>query len=140
MAADLDGDDGDVAVTVEERDVAVAAAQHGQRLDKALVAIAPEFSRTHLQQLIRDGWVQLDGAAATSPAHRVRAGQRVTVRLQPTAESRAYRAESLPLAVVHEDAELLVIDKAAGMVVHPAAGNWSGTVLNALLALSLIHI
>jgi 23S rRNA pseudouridine1911/1915/1917 synthase len=52
----------------------------------------------------------------------------------PTAESRAYRAETLPLVVVHEDDDLLVIDKAAGMVVHPAAGHWSGTLLNALLA------
>ncbi len=133
LAVDTDGDGVDAAA-VEERDARVAAAQHGERLDKALVAIAPEFSRTHLQQLIKDGWVTLDGAAATGAAQRVRAGQRVAVRLQPTAESRAYRAESLPLAVIHEDTELLVIDKAAGMVVHPAAGNWSGTVLNALLA------
>ena len=94
----------------------------------------PEFSRNHLQQLIKGGWVKVDGAAVTSPAQRVRAGQRVDVTLQPTEESRAYRAEALPIAVVHEDDDVLVIDKAAGMVVHPAAGNWSGTLLNALLA------
>jgi 23S rRNA pseudouridine1911/1915/1917 synthase len=133
VAPELDGDEADEAA-VEQREATVTAAQHGERLDKAIVAFVPEFSRSHLQQLIRGGCVALDGAPATSPAHRVRAGQRVAVRLQPTAESRAYRAEVLPLTVVHEDADVLVIDKAAGMVVHPAPGNWSGTVLNALLA------
>ncbi|HEX4236206.1 MAG TPA: RluA family pseudouridine synthase [Caldimonas sp.] len=132
-AADADGDDADDAA-VEERVATVDADRHGARLDKAIVAFVPEFSRSHVQQLIRSGFVALDGAPLTSPAHRVRAGQRVAVRLQPTAESRAYRAEPLPLAIVHEDSDVLVIDKAAGMVVHPAAGNWSGTVLNALLA------
>jgi 23S rRNA pseudouridine1911/1915/1917 synthase len=117
----------------ELREGFVAAAQHGERLDKTVVALVPEFSRSHLQELIRHGWARLDGAVASSPAQRVRAGQRLAVTLQPTAESRAYRPEALPLAIVHEDDDLLVIDKAAGMVVHPAAGNWSGTVLNALL-------
>jgi 23S rRNA pseudouridine1911/1915/1917 synthase len=133
VIAEADADDADDAL-VEERVATVAAGFHGERLDKAIVAFVPEFSRNHLQQLIRAGWVAVDGAPVTSPAHRVHAGQRVAVRLQPTSESRAYRAESLPLAIVHEDSDLLVIDKAAGMVVHPAAGNWSGTVLNALLA------
>jgi 23S rRNA pseudouridine1911/1915/1917 synthase len=118
----------------ETRRGAVAAAQHGGRLDKAVVALAPEFSRSHLQELIRGGQVSLDGVVAPSPAQRVRAGQQLAVTLLPTAESRAYRAEALPLVVVHEDDDLLVVDKAAGMVVHPAAGNWSGTLLNALLA------
>ena len=129
-AGEGDGDD----ALVETRTAIVGAAQHGERLDKAVVAFVPEFSRNHLQDLIRAGWVRADGTPATGPAQRVRAGQRLEISLQPTAESRAYRAEALPLRVVHEDAEVLVIDKAAGMVVHPAAGNWSGTVLNALLA------
>jgi 23S rRNA pseudouridine1911/1915/1917 synthase len=130
---DGDGDEAEDAA-VERRESAVGAALHGERLDKAVVAFVPEFSRNHLQQLIKAGWVTIDGAAVDSPAQRVRAGQRLAVSLQPTAESRAYRAESLPIAVVHEDDDVLVVDKAAGMVVHPAAGNWSGTLLNALLA------
>jgi 23S rRNA pseudouridine1911/1915/1917 synthase len=133
IAGEADGDDGDDAV-VEERVATVAAAQHGERLDKAIVAFVDEFSRNHLQHLVRSGDVVVDGTPATSPAQRVRAGQRIAVRLHPTAESRAYVAEALPLAVVHEDRDLLVLDKAAGMVVHPAAGNWTGTLLNALLA------
>jgi len=133
IAVDLDGDEADDA-SVEERVATVAAAQHGERLDKAIVAFVPEFSRSYLQQLVRGGHVAVDGTAATSPAQRVRAGQRIAVRLQPTAESRAYVAEALPLVVVHEDRDVLVVDKPAGMVVHPAPGNWSGTLLNALLA------
>ncbi len=119
---------------LETRRESVDEAQHGERLDKVVVAIAPEFSRSHLQGLIRGGQVSIDGVVVTGPAQRVRAGQRLAVTLLPTEESRAYRAEALPLVVVHEDDDLLVVDKAAGMVVHPAAGNWSGTLLNALLA------
>jgi 23S rRNA pseudouridine1911/1915/1917 synthase len=118
----------------ETRIASVAPDQHGERLDKAIVALAAEFSRSHLQGLIRGGQVSVDGLVVASPAQRLRAGQRLAVTLLPTAESRAYRAEALPLVVVHEDEHLLVVDKAVGMVVHPAAGNWSGTLLNALLA------
>ena len=126
--------DDDDEAAVERRGGVVGAAEHGERLDKVVVALVPEFSRSHLQTLIKGGWVRLDGAVSASASQRVRVGQRVEVALQPTAESRAYRAEALPLVVVHEDDDILVIDKVAGMVVHPAAGSWSGTVLNALLA------
>jgi 23S rRNA pseudouridine1911/1915/1917 synthase len=118
----------------ERRASAVPAAFHGERLDKLLVSIAPEFSRNHLQGLIERGHVSVDGVAQRSASRKVLAGQRVELELVPTAESRAFRPEALPIAVVFEDADLMVIDKAAGMVVHPAAGNWSGTLLNALLA------
>jgi 23S rRNA pseudouridine1911/1915/1917 synthase len=117
----------------ETREGEVAEAMHGERLDKVIVALAPEFSRSHLQGLIKGGQVSVDGKPAASAAQRVRAGQRIAMTLLPTEESRAYRAESLPMAVVYEDDELLVIDKEAGRVVHPAAGNWSGTLLNGLL-------
>ncbi len=120
--------------TVETRSFSVPEGGHGQRLDKALAAFVGEFSRSHLQTLIRDGHVSVDGTVVATPAQRLRAGQLVAATLVPTAESRAYRPESLPLSIVHEDDDILVIDKAAGMVVHPAAGNWSGTLLNALLA------
>jgi 23S rRNA pseudouridine1911/1915/1917 synthase len=125
---------GDGEAPAERRAGIVAAGQHGARLDKLLVALAPEFSRSHLQTLVAGGHVRLDGAVATTAARRLQAGQRVEVELVPTAESRAFRAEPIALAIVHEDAHLLVVDKPAGMVVHPAAGNWSGTLLNALLA------
>lgn len=94
----------------------------------------PEFSRSHLQQLIAGGAVRLGGAVATKPAQRVRAGEAGTIELRPTPQSQAFLPEDIPLAVVHEDEHLLVIDKPAGLVVHPAPGNWSGTLLNGLLA------
>ena len=128
-AGDLIGDE-----PVERRCVVVATAFHGQRLDKVVVAMAPEFSRNHLQGLIESGHVRVDAVVATLPSRKLRAGQSVEVDLVPTAESQAFRAEPIALNIVFEDTDLLVLNKAAGMVVHPAAGNWSGTVLNGLLA------
>jgi 23S rRNA pseudouridine1911/1915/1917 synthase len=122
------------ATEVERRVRVVDAAFHGQRLDKLLVALAPEFSRSHLQSLVEGGHVRVDGAPADSAARKVRAGQQVEVDLVPTEESRAFRAEAMALPVVFEDAHLLVVDKPAGLVVHPAAGHWTGTLLNGLLA------
>jgi len=119
---------------IERREATVPADLHGQRLDKAVVAFVPEFSRNHLQGLIEAGHVSVDGAVVLTSSRKAQAGQRIVIELVPTAESRAFRAEALPIQVVYEDDDLLVVDKAAGMVVHPAAGNWSGTLLNALLA------
>jgi 23S rRNA pseudouridine1911/1915/1917 synthase len=118
----------------EKREALVSAALHGARLDKAVVAMAPEFSRSHLQTLIEGGHVRVDGRAVTTASRKVTAGQRIAVELMPTPQSQAFRPEPLVLSVVHEDPHLLVVNKAAGMVVHPAAGNWSGTLLNGLLA------
>jgi 23S rRNA pseudouridine1911/1915/1917 synthase len=119
---------------VETRACEVGAALHGQRLDKALVALAPEFSRSHLQHLIEEGHVRLDGARAAPPSRRLRAGQRLEVDLVPTDESRAFRPQPMALARLYEDEHLIVIDKPAGLVVHPAPGHWQGTLLNGLLA------
>lgn len=118
----------------ERRSAEVNAAGHGERLDRWLTGIAPEFSRNHLQSLIERGCVTLDGKVLTKAAHKLRAGQRVEVELQPTDESRAFRAEAMALDLVFEDEHLLVVNKPAGLVVHPAAGNWSGTLMNGLLA------
>ncbi|HEY4067466.1 MAG TPA: RluA family pseudouridine synthase [Burkholderiaceae bacterium] len=119
---------------IERRETSVSSALHGQRLDKIVVTMAEEFSRNHLQGLIAAGHVRVDGAASLTPSRKLRAGQVVEVELVPTEESLAFRPEPLPIAVVFEDEQLIVVDKPAGLVVHPAAGNWSGTLLNALLA------
>ncbi len=118
----------------ERRVADVDAAGHGERLDRWLTTQAPEFSRNHLQVLIERGCVTADGKPITKPAHKLRAGQRVEIELQPTDESRAFRAEAMALDFVFEDEHLLVVNKPAGLVVHPAAGNWSGTLMNGLLA------
>ncbi len=118
----------------ERRTATLDAASHGLRVDKALVALAPEFSRSHLQRLLDDGHVQLDGQRVDAASRKVRAGQRLEVVLVPTDESRAFRPQPMALVVLHEDEHLLVIDKPAGLVVHPAPGHWQGTLLNGLLA------
>jgi 23S rRNA pseudouridine1911/1915/1917 synthase len=119
---------------VETRAFTIAADLHGQRLDRALAALAPEFSRSYLQQLLAAGAVRLAGHASLKASQKVRAGESGLLELRPTEQSQAFQAEALPLTVVYEDAHLLVVDKAPGMVVHPAPGNWTGTLLNALLA------
>jgi 23S rRNA pseudouridine1911/1915/1917 synthase len=112
----------------------VDADEHGERLDKTLVAMAPEFSRSHLQALVERGHVQVDEKVVTLASRRLRVGQKLSLELVPTAESLAFRPEPMVLDIVFEDAHVLVLDKPAGLVVHPAAGNWSGTLLNGLLA------
>jgi 23S rRNA pseudouridine1911/1915/1917 synthase len=120
--------------SVETRASFVGEAAHGQRLDRFLVDMAEEFSRSHLQSLIERGCVRLDGATQSSSSRRLRAGQRVEVDLRPTAQSQAFRPQPMSLRIVYEDEHLLVLDKPAGLVVHPAAGHWQGTLLNGLLA------
>ncbi len=134
-ADDSDGQSvGDSIGASEWRRLIVGTAGHRQRLDKQLVALAGEFSRSHLQWLVESGHVRLDGALATRSSARLRAGQALAVELVPTEESRAFTPQAMVLAVLHEDPHLLVIDKPAGLVVHPAPGHWSGTLLNGVLA------
>ncbi|RYY98429.1 MAG: RluA family pseudouridine synthase [Comamonadaceae bacterium] len=135
-AADRADDDllDEPGAELEVRPFTVGADLHGGRLDRALAALVPEFSRSYLQQLIEAGAVTVQGRAVAKASHKVHAGDAGQVELRPTPQSQAFLPEDMPLAVVHEDAHLLVIDKPPGLVVHPAPGNWSGTLLNALLA------
>jgi 23S rRNA pseudouridine1911/1915/1917 synthase len=118
----------------ELRPFRVDAARHGERLDRALASLVPEFSRSYLQQLVESGAVSLNGVVTTRSSHKVRAGDAGEIELRPTPQSQAFTPEPVPLQVVFEDEHLLVIDKPAGLVVHPAPGHWSGTLLNGLLA------
>lgn len=125
----------DIAETASEsRQFVVPARLHGDRLDRALTTAAPEFSRSYLQQRVASGDVKLNGAIATKPSAKVRAADRLEIDLRPTPQSQAFLPEAMPLQIVYEDEDLLVIDKPAGLVVHPAPGNWRGTLLNGLLA------
>jgi 23S rRNA pseudouridine1911/1915/1917 synthase len=126
--------DAELDSAVEVRTARVLAGQHQQRLDKVLVSMAAEFSRSHLQHLIERGHVQVDGVRAGTASRRLRAGQQVRLELVPTEESQAFRPEPMALSILFEDEHLMVLDKPAGLVVHPAPGNWSGTLLNGLLA------
>ena len=123
----------DLGVDVETRAFCIGAAQHGQRLDVALVQLVPEFSRNYLQQLIEAGAVTVAGAPVIKPSSRVKAGVLGTLEMKPTPQSQAFKPETISLDIVYSDEHLLVVNKPAGLVVHPAPGNWSGTLLNALL-------
>jgi 23S rRNA pseudouridine1911/1915/1917 synthase len=115
----------------------VSLAQHGQRLDRVLSELLPDSSRSFLQQLIDSGDVLLGEKAATKASVKLKAGERLVVRQRPLPQESAFVPDAQvarSLAVVHEDAHLMVINKQPGLVVHPAAGNWSGTLLNGLLA------
>ena len=118
---------------VEVRSLVVGVTQHGVRLDKALAELVPELSRSYLQQLLGLGLVRLNGVASLKPAHKVKAGDALVVEIRPTQQSQAFKPEALPVPVVFEDDHLLVVNKPAGLVVHPAPGNWSGTLLNGLM-------
>jgi 23S rRNA pseudouridine1911/1915/1917 synthase len=112
-------------------EIAVPAEFSGLRLDAALARLLPEHSRSRLQTWLKDGRIRVDGACA-DPKHKVRGGEQVVIAVPPTQDLSA-SAEAIPLHLVHEDDELLVIDKPAGLVVHPGNGNAAGTLMNALL-------
>jgi 23S rRNA pseudouridine1911/1915/1917 synthase len=103
----------------------------GQRLDRVLVALIAGHSRSHLQKLIDDGAVKVDGRAAKANL-RVKAGASVEVDL-PEPRDPIPQPEAIDIPIVYQDADIVVVDKPAGMVVHPAAGHDSGTLVNALL-------
>ena len=104
----------------------------GERLDKFLVGQLPELSRSRLQGLINDGFVNVDGRPAKKAGQIIEAGQEIVVRVPPIAPTRLLR-EDIPLNILFENEDLLVINKPAGMVVHPAPGHSSGTLVNAVL-------
>lgn len=104
----------------------------GKRLDIALQQLLPDYSRSRLQSWIKEGLVLLNDAACTAKT-KVWGGEHVLVKVQPDPESMAFEAENIPLDIVFEDDHIMVINKPAGLVVHPAAGNWQGTLLNGLL-------
>ena len=104
----------------------------GERLDIALQQMLPQHSRSRLQTWIKAGLVTLDSKATTAKT-KVWGGEQVSVVVQTNPQENAFMPENIPLNIVFEDDTILVINKPAGLVVHPAAGNWSGTLLNALL-------
>ncbi len=121
------------ALALESRCVAVGVNNHGKRLDVVLASQVQEFSRSYLQQLIAAGAVRLQGKVTIKPSQRVSVGEAMALEMRPTEQSQSFRAEQISIDVVYEDAHLLVVNKPAGLVVHPAPGHWSGTLLNALL-------
>jgi 23S rRNA pseudouridine1911/1915/1917 synthase len=125
---------GEAALKSEDapRVALVPAEMAGERLDKVLAKVFPEYSRSRLQSWTESGRVLLNGAPA-KVRQSVPLDGRIELTPDALPEQLAFTPEPVPLDVVYEDATLVVIAKRAGLVVHPAAGNWSGTILNGLL-------
>ena len=111
----------------------VGEAETGERLDKLIATRLPALSRARVQALMREGQVRLAGAIASDPGRRVKGGDAVTIGIPPP-EPAAPVGQEIPLAIVYEDDEVIVIDKPAGLTVHPAPGHPDGTLVNALIA------
>ncbi len=120
-------------MTEENRVLQVEPDQGGERLDRVLARGFPDLSRSRLQALIREGRVTLDGRPAGDPSLKVPGGASLALAVPPAADPEP-RGEEIALQVVHEDGDVIVIDKPAGLVVHPAAGHETGTLVNALIA------
>jgi 23S rRNA pseudouridine1911/1915/1917 synthase len=118
----------------DERRTALAGDDHaGWRLDRFLAAALPDFSRSRLKQLLDEAAVSLGARTIKDANHRVKPGESYTVAIPPTTPATP-QGQDIPLEVVYEDKDLIVINKPAGLVVHPAAGNPDGTLVNALIA------
>jgi len=113
--------------------VVVADHEAGERLDRVLARHIAALSRTRLKTLIEAGAVAIDGATIRDPSHRVNSGAAIRVELPPSEPAKP-EPEPIALNVVYEDDDIIVIDKPRNLVVHPAAGNWTGTLVNALIA------
>jgi 23S rRNA pseudouridine1911/1915/1917 synthase len=125
-------DSGDYSRT-EPLHLTVPDASYGRRLDQVLAELLPQHSRNRLQAWVREGCVQIDGRLEAEPKRKVLGGERLTVAALEDARVQSEQPEDIPLNIVFEDETLLVINKPAGLVVHPGSGNWSGTLMNALL-------
>ena len=117
---------------IQTIDVRLEPAHAGWRLDRALAAAVPTLSRERLKSLIRSGAVEAEGREIRDPATKVRGEEALRV-LVPEPRPAHNEAQDIPLTIAFEDEHLLVVDKPAGLVVHPAAGNFDGTLVNALL-------
>ena len=115
------------------RNLVIAAAEDGERLDRVLASHMTDLSRSRLKTLVLAGQVTIDGAPVLDPGRKVRADDAIAITV-PAPEPAEPRAEPIPLSIVYEDDAIIVIDKPKGLVVHPAAGNWTGTLVNALIA------
>jgi len=120
-------------MTSTQKSIRIADDEAGERLDRVLAAHVAELSRTRLKALIEAGSVTVDGLTIRDPAHRVNSGAGVSVAIPPPEPAKP-APEPIALAVVYEDADIIVIDKPKGLVVHPAAGHRTGTLVNALIA------
>ena len=117
----------------QQASLVVAADEAGDRLDRVLARHVGELSRSRLKLLIEAGAVAVDGQTIRDPSHKVNSGSAILVEVPPPVPAKP-EPEAIPLRIIYEDGDLIVIDKPRNLVVHPAAGHWTGTLVNALIA------
>ncbi|TQV63734.1 MAG: 23S rRNA pseudouridine(1911/1915/1917) synthase RluD [Halothiobacillaceae bacterium] len=110
----------------------LSSEQYGMRLDQAIAQVFPDYSRSRLTAWLKEGKILVNGQAGVSQRTPVEGGERIELLVEPETQTEAL-PEGIPLDVVHADEHIIVINKPAGLVVHPGAGNWTGTLMNALL-------
>src|ERR1700722_11127340 len=115
----------------ERQQFTVNAEQAGERVDRFLAVMLPHLSRSHIQSLMDEGRIQVNGTACKR-SHRVEAGETVDIEV-PAPPPSEVQAEALPIEILYEDSDIAVVNKAAGMIVHPGAGAETGTLVAALL-------
>ena len=120
---------------IENKELQIPAQYAGARADVALTKMLPDLSRNQIQQWLDSGEILIDGKRLSAKT-RISGGEEVKINLKPSPDRTSFSAENLPLDIIFEDEEILVLNKPDNLVVHPAVGNWSGTVLNAILAKS----
>jgi 23S rRNA pseudouridine1911/1915/1917 synthase len=128
-----DEDVGLNARNLDPIEMTVTPEASGKRLDAALAALLPDYSRSRLQKWLKDGAVHCNGEVEVNARRKVYEHDTLRVEPQPSDEMKAYTAEPMAIDVVYEDGDIILINKPAGLVVHPGSGNWSGTLLNGLL-------
>jgi 23S rRNA pseudouridine1911/1915/1917 synthase len=122
-----------LSTAADPRDAVMPQACAGLRMDLALARVFTDFSRSQLRQWLDDGRLLVDGNAAAA-TRKARGGELLHLEPGPAHDASMFLPEAIPLAIVYEDADLLVVDKPAGLVVHPGAGHWGGTLLNGVVA------
>jgi len=122
-------------IELEIKELQIPVRYADARVDVALTKMLPKFSRNQIQQWLDSGEILIDGKQL-SAKHRIAGGEQVHINLTPSTDRTSFTPENIPLDIIFEDEEIIVLNKSDNLVVHPAAGNWSGTVLNAILAKS----
>lgn len=119
-------------MTINKKQILIPLELNGLRIDLAVHKLLPEYSRGKIQTLIKDGHITVDGKIIPSKK-KVIGGENLIIEIQEDAELKKFKPENIDIDIIYEDKDIFIVNKKPGMVVHPAAGNWGGTLLNAIL-------
>ncbi len=119
-------------MTINKIQILISPELNGLRIDSAVQKLLPEYSRGKIQSLIKSGYITIDGQTIL-PKKKVIVGDNLIIEIQEEEECKQFKPENIDIDIIYEDKDIFIVNKKPGMVVHPAAGNWDGTLLNAIL-------